>query len=656
MLKLRQEEHDAERAATGQATVAANEVVNICKACETEDASNQTWGNFVEWLSHPDSKRGQEHFDGLFKSRAHDATMNKVETQVGRILDLWVTQNSTTGKADANSVSREAVLLTRADGVTDSYLQSFQLSSVHEHIRALYPSTTELLRQLTTTRCQRKQAENPPMTTQEQENAQKCERISSAMTILLGECSQRNSLVKNVLGLYLYATGSQRQAISILSSLGVSASYPSIAGKGKVAKLIGSASASGAQAPNLVLALLARGIGLLRCLSESCHASTQKCAQCNICGHVYDNINMENSTCATIFPLHDANPHNMQTSALLDSIEKAPPLSIDNICHTKEEAALFQQSLEHTLLRTILNACLPATDDQMPLRQTEIHPLPAMNIDESSTTGNSELGYPVGTTKFMGITHLMFGDQLSISHLRTLIANCAGHETLSDLYANVMATHWGDASAGFHNPASLSFFNMTLEDYAAELSFDKLKADVAEPTDPPFDPLATPLNVGDMVFENTSLFLRNVLILREFTDMIKGGYSGRIIRTLKILALMYCSSRWTKYAHELLHLVHNLTHVWPQGLCQVMINNWLVNLTGKPDHMNFWIKVIYKANSSNVLWEWLQTVSPCIDVLRKLALQMNTTLGAWLGTKHKSPSLDKDLVALQNSMQEHNIF
>lgn len=35
---------------------------------------------------------------------------------------------------------------------------------------------------------------------------------------------------------------------------------------------------------------------------------------------------------------------------------------------------------------------------------------------------------------------------------------------------------------------------------------------------------------------------------------------------------------------------------------------------------------------------------------------MNATLGARLGTKHKSPSLDKDLVALRTSMQEHNIF
>ncbi|PIL24781.1 hypothetical protein GSI_12667 [Ganoderma sinense ZZ0214-1] len=903
----RQAKRDAERVAAGQAAVAANEEMIARAVREVEDArvacftavlatlkaGNQTWGDFVEWISQPASQKAQERFDGLFKRRPQDPSASKGQTQVGRILDLWVTRNSNTGKADvhdwamryacrvvnreANSVSRKGVLLTRPEMVTGSYLHSFELSSIHERIRALCPSTTELLRQLTTTRRQRKQAESPPVTSQEKENVQKREekkltRIGSALTILLGERSQRNSLVKNVLGLYLYATGSQRQAITILSSFGISSSYPSIAGKGKKPKpeprgwetserdetedsdnededpdwtpsaaastsgsstdgdtvytseeeIVGeeasnkqgdqppdaiedtieddevsalSASAGPQEAPNVVVAILARGVGLLRRLSESCRASTRTCAQCNICGHVYDNINMvfkvaeqilgrkdsqENGTCATVFPLHDAKPESLQTSDLLSSIDKAPPLSVSDICHSKDEAALFHQSLEHALLLTIVNACdvfarfrpqldtsLPATDDKMPLRRTEVHPLPAMNIDESSTTGNSEvmdaifkeLGYPVGTAKFSGITHLTFGDQLSISRLRTLIANRAGHEMLSDSYANIVfgpgffhhqmavvhgiiETHWGDPSAGFHNPACLSFFNTvldrkpivlsslppyrvcrdliftslsaaalhclrlttgcdTLEDYAVGLTFDKLKMDVSEvfkkyidpaavqslrrarddeidrrtreanpagtqPTDPPFDPLAVPLNVGDMVFENVSLFLRDALILREFTDAIKGGYSGRIIRTLKILALMYRGSGRTKYAHELLHLVHNLTHVWPQGLRQVMINNWLVNPTGKPDawvpvdllqeHMNFWTKVIYKANGSNASWEWLQMVSPCIDVLRKLALQMNATLGARLGTKHKSPTLDKDLIALQNSLQEHNVF
>ena len=69
-----------------------------------------------------------------------------------------------------------------------------------------------------------------------------------------------------------------------------------------------------------------------------------------------------------------------------------------------------------------------------------------------------------------------------------------------------------------------------------------------------------------MVFENMSLFIRDALILREFSDAIKGGYSGRIIRVLKVLALMYRGSGRTKYAYEMLHLVHNITQLWPTPL------------------------------------------------------------------------------------------
>lgn len=71
---------------------------------------------------------------------------------------------------------------------------------------------------------------------------------------------------------------------------------------------------------------------------------------------------------------------------------------------------------------------------------------------------------------------------------------------------------------------------------------------------------------GDVLHENIVLFMRDALVLRELKDAIKAGHSGRIIRALKLLALMYRGSGHTKYAHELLHLAHNLAHVWPKPL------------------------------------------------------------------------------------------
>ena len=74
------------------------------------------------------------------------------------------------------------------------------------------------------------------------------------------------------------------------------------------------------------------------------------------------------------------------------------------------------------------------------------------------------------------------------------------------------------------------------------------------------------LSEGDMVFENAVLFLRDALISREFTDAVKSGDSGRALLVLKVWALSFRGNGHTKYAYEMLHLIHNVTHVWPKKL------------------------------------------------------------------------------------------
>ena len=71
---------------------------------------------------------------------------------------------------------------------------------------------------------------------------------------------------------------------------------------------------------------------------------------------------------------------------------------------------------------------------------------------------------------------------------------------------------------------------------------------------------------GDMVFESAVLFLRDALLLREFTDAIKSGDSGRVYLVLKVWAFSYRGQGRTKYAQEALFLIHNVEHVWPAEL------------------------------------------------------------------------------------------
>jgi hypothetical protein len=80
---------------------------------------------------------------------------------------------------------------------------------------------------------------------------------------------------------------------------------------------------------------------------------------------------------------------------------------------------------------------------------------------------------------------------------------------------------------------------------------------------------------GDMVFENGVLFLHDTLLTCEFSDVIKAGDLGRVLIILRLWAFTYRGNGCSKYAHEMLHLLHNLTCAWPKELRYVSLRFWL---------------------------------------------------------------------------------
>ncbi|KAK1216820.1 hypothetical protein PQX77_020553 [Marasmius sp. AFHP31] len=171
---------------------------------------------------------------------------------------------------------------------------------------------------------------------------------------------------------------------------------------------------------------------------------------------------------------------------------------------------------------------------------------------------------------------------------------------------------------------------------------------------------------GDVVFENAVLFNRDALYSYELGRAVKAGDSGRVVLVLKIWALSFRGSGRTKYAHEMLHLIHSLTHVWPKEVVEIVLNNWLVNTTGKEnrfleadllqEHLNYWIKVFYKAHGSNLSWEWLAMIAPCVNILRHLAAAMNASLGSRQGSRHSSVDLQNDIAVLMKSYKENRVY
>lgn len=49
-------------------------------------------------------------------------------------------------------------------------------------------------------------------------------------------------------------------------------------------------------------------------------------------------------------------------------------------------------------------------------------------------------------------------------------------------------------------------------------------------------------------------------------------------------------------------------------------------------------------------------ITPCIDILRKLATQLHNDLGSRQGTKHAPADLSKDIKELMRSLREHSVY
>ncbi|KAJ6456523.1 hypothetical protein C8R45DRAFT_1056470 [Mycena sanguinolenta] len=520
---------------------------------------------------------------------------------------------------------------------------------------------------------------------------------------------------------------------------------------------------------NLRMAAKARTPSLLATLLNACNATSRAIEATGLFA-VYDNINMmvriaeqilgrknvqENGTCTTLIPLHDAKPDDLLASTFDDSILNAPPLHIDHLLFTDEEAKFHEQNMVHTILRIIkdLDAMQPRSSETISVHKSAIHPLPSMEIDENSITGNIDvvratnesLGLNVDDPEYMKYIKIIAGDQLTIACQRSILSVCLSHESGSHAWQHVvlmpdlfhakiadchgfLEAHFGKPNAGTRSPGSLGFHNTvldrlpitltslppfhtcrdlimvflyarvlhclllvsgknSLEDYTSSVNSwtniishakvifttdadtdrvqelreehipDERKRDAdakaANKGKKPDEPLPH-IKKGDMVFENAVLFLRDALLTHEFTDAVKTGDSGCVSNILRLWVFSYRGSSRTKYAHEMLHLLHNLICVWTKELQHVILQNWLLNPTGK---LNCFVEIdlkIYKADSDGHSWDWLTMISPCVNILRNLATRIHTDLGSRQGTKHTIPNLEEDITALVDSLEEHD--
>lgn len=108
-------------------------------------------------------------------------------------------------------------------------------------------------------------------------------------------------------------------------------------------------------------------------------------------------------------------------------------------------------------------------------------------------------------------------------------------------------------------------------------------------------------------------------------------------------------------------------HVFDDKQRKALLNNWLVNLSGKAgrwheldllqEHLNFWIKIFFNSRNSAFDTPFLQNVSLNIPGFSHLRTVLETTIGISASTGyHHKPSKVGDILALAARHEQDDIF
>ncbi|KAF8596154.1 hypothetical protein BDV93DRAFT_514399 [Ceratobasidium sp. AG-I] len=419
-------------------------------------------------------------------------------------------------RTEAQQITSAGILRSSNKTIGPEYLRSFKISSIKQTIQARCGTSVKVLMAMAGVDALCSTLTEAPLTAQN--------IVLLCIVVLLREFSQQNNLLQVIFSLYMYAAGLQRQAFEVLAHLGFLVSYSLlVSGLGTATSWKKQRRKKGSdEAPSADQAATKPKkepfAGLLKTLSTECIQEVKtKVADGVPMGFVFDNINLMvwvaesslgkidapmNGTCATAFELHDATDEALDQTKAHSAFLAASPLELQDILLSPVEKALHRRLMVHTMLRMVvdhggdnfaqyrplLESSQPATDCIITLHQSRTYPLTAMDIDESSIDGTLEVmdeiyataGVDTTAEAFKERVQVVGGDLKSISNLRGGKESRAGHDNPEHSFSNVgfvtglfhllmaamtgfLILHFGQATAGIHNPGSLHFHNKLLE-------------------------------------------------------------------------------------------------------------------------------------------------------------------------------------------------
>lgn len=189
----------------------------------------------------------------------------------------------------------------------------------------------------------------------------------------------------------------------------------------------------------------------------------------------------------------------------------------------------------------------------------------------------------------------------------------------------------------------------------------------------------------DFTFENPILYNCNALFYIEFVHAIKHGNIESVHNVLSVWMVIMCDvSMMPWYADAIFEMLGHLkvydpvlqyAQIWLSRIPlwqwtspgrETILDNWLVNLTGRSDgfkevdllqeHQNFWAKVIYNAKGTNHSWQWPLMITVCIWTLRDAIHTVHKAFSILgYGTWHTNPNNTLEVKAISNALEAEKI-
>ncbi|KAJ7860678.1 hypothetical protein B0H14DRAFT_2350501, partial [Mycena olivaceomarginata] len=186
-----------------------------------------TFGDLMLYIFDPIYKQGLTRWHGFFRQRG----------LASKILDFWVSrENSETAReevsawasdyaaeqarAEAKEITKSKELHT-ASSVDGAYVDGFSMQKMYDFLWVCAKTAMKVLDAFATSA--RNARNNLPSRV-----AKRALIITSSALTLLGEYSYKNNFSRRIMAIYLYASGAQRQTISVLAHLGISESYQNL--------------------------------------------------------------------------------------------------------------------------------------------------------------------------------------------------------------------------------------------------------------------------------------------------------------------------------------------------------------------------------------------------------------------------------------------